>query len=356
MKQNKIYIIAIMAATCCLSACSSSDEAADVASQEVALHIATDIVPMAGTSNTRVNDAGDSFLSGDLIRLKMITPYVNMGETGSHTWSSTVDNFYLLTWTGASSNWSNSLSGKNFDINGDGSIDASGPGLSYLPQQTPYVFTANTFSECKTYKYTDTKAWVEYRNVFYADQSMQANYRASDLLWAQTIMQTGTDNIRLSFNHVMSCLQVTIDNKSGTALSAPVVTLEGVPDIDGGEVVVSNKYANKDVNYSTKYGYGYVSYVSDTDNGNAVGLAELSADGTTMNLVKFADIAQTGTYIGYKYGDTGSVYRFIVPPFTGSNVKVWIRDGARRYSISLGDNFTFKPSTCHTVTFTIPAN
>jgi hypothetical protein len=357
MKKKVIYVLSLMAVAGTFSACSSdSSVAPDDTAKEVALKITSDIVPMQGDAVTRVNDAGDSFESGDVIRLKLITPYVNMGETGSHTWESTDDNFYLLSWQGASSNWGTSLAGKNFDINGDGNAESSGPGLTYLPQQTPYVFTANTFSECRGYMITSSKYWVEYRNVFYADQSTQSNYHSSDLLWAQTIMQTGTENVRLSFSHVMSCLEVTIANNSGTDLTSPVVTLEGVPDIDRGEVVVGNQYANKDVNYiaGVKYGYGYVSYVSDAgDNGKAIGLAELSSDGTTMSCVRFADIDKTGTYTGYKYAD--NVYRFIVPPFTGSGVKVWLRDGARRYSISLGDNFTFAPSTCHQVKLTIPA-
>jgi hypothetical protein len=363
MKKQLTYLFALACTAACLSACTDSDDAAGTEPRLTSLHLTTEITPMTGDAPTRVNDAGNSFVEGDLIRLKMITPYVNMGETGSHTWSSTQDNFYLLKWVGATSNWSTDI--RNFDIDGDGALETA-PSFSYLPQQTPYVFTANTWSECVGYEFFSTSGGfrVDYKNVFYADQSTQAHYRSSDLLWAQTIMQTGTDNVHLCFNHVMSCLEVTVDNQSGTELGSPVVTLEGVPDIDQGEVVVGNKYSKYDYNvlYSKqKYCAGYVSQTTDdSENGKALGIASLSSDGTTLNLVRFTTdattdgkVANTGTYIGYNTGT--NVWRFIVPPFKGSNVKVWLRDGARRYSISMGDGFTFEPSKCYKVTFSIAA-
>ena len=359
--KNCIYILSLCVGVSLLNACSSDETTADDVQQLTAIRLTTDIVPMNGDNQTRVNDEGTSFLPGDLIRLKMITPYVNMGETGSHTWSATQDNFYLLKWNSATADWDNKISDKGFDVDGNGSFGDNGPSLTYLPQQTPYVFTANTWSECVNYKIQSDVSRVEYKNVFYADQSTQAHYRSSDLLWAQTIMQTGTDNVRLSFSHVMSCLQVTIDNQSGTSLTDPVVTLEGVPDIDLGEVVVGNYYSQYDVNLAVKYGSGAVSKITDkTENGKALGIASISSDGTAMNLVRFTTdattegkVSNTGTYIGYKYAE--NIYRFIVPPFTGSDVTIWLRDGARRYESSLGANFTFSPSQCYKYTFTIPA-
>lgn len=346
---KKLDLIIGMAVWLCGMTACSNEESTEQQKDLISFRLTTEIVPMEGENgiSSRVNDEGNSFLSGDLIRLKLITPYakdLRYSQLGTSTNSASQDNFFLLKWVGASADWSNAISNYGFDVNGNGVAGDNGPSLPYLSQKTPYVFTANTWSECVSFYSTQTSWRIEYKSVFHNDQSIQDNYRASDLLWAQTIMQTATDNVRLSFHHVMSCLEVTLSDAN---ITDAVVSLTGVPNIDRCEVVVGNQYADKDINYGSAFSYAKISY--NAQNGVALGVSSFSSSGLTLKA--FSDMP-TGTYVGYKVSD--STFRFIVPPFTGSNAKIWISTGNKRYSMSLGDNFEFKAGTKHQVSFAVP--
>ena len=178
----------------------------------------------------------------------------------------------------------------------------------------------------------------QYSNVFHADQSREADYKASDLMWAQTIMQTGSYNIHLSFKHVMSALMVTVVPGEGKDISKDaVLTLEGMPDIDQCEVIVGDYYAAKSKVNSNNYGYLNKHSCTVDENGMALGVAVISDNDKKATRKAFKDIDQTSTYTAYN--NDNKIYRLIVPPCTlTKNATFWLRDGGKRYTATLSQH------------------
>ena len=89
---------------------------------------------------------GTGFTDGDFIRIKVICPYVTSSEYGEQTYGASYDSFWLLKSDGGSS-WGTLSASDGCDINGD-YLDSGSQSMSslYLSQQTPYVFTAQTWS------------------------------------------------------------------------------------------------------------------------------------------------------------------------------------------------------------------
>ena len=204
--------------------------------------LSSSIVSFEGEQQTKVNLAGNGFEDGDMIRIKVICPYVSSQEAGESTYGGTYDGFWVQKWSG--SVWTSITVSDGFDFNGDyqksGGSSIIGQVLS---QQTPYVFTASTWTEEKVFK-IGGKMVVQYANVFHADQSNPTNYKASDVLWAQNFMQTATDMIHFDFHHVMAALKITVADDVPLSDKA-VLTIENMPDIDQAEIIVGDMFAAK---------------------------------------------------------------------------------------------------------------
>ena len=361
MKMNKIYtpFIALLLVAC------QADELQPAQQQTGTLSFTTSVQQFESGANTRAeNDVtlGDAnFVAGEKIKIKIVCPVSDRVELGEDTYSGSFDGFYLLKWhadTLATLTYND-----GYDINGDYSASDSPDIYSrYLAQPTPYVFTAQSWSEEQVFiagTTTNEKRVEQYSNVFHANQSLLANYRASDLIWAQTVMQTGCYNVHLSFKHVMAVLLITID---GAISDDAVLTVTDMPDIDQTEVIVGDYFACKsqvnasgsgyDCSYKTKS-----SITAEADNGKALGIAVVDDNTPTVKRVAFADINQSATYTAYRVPNTNT-FRLIVPPCVIKNATIWLRTGENlknRYSMPLnsGSSFTPEAGTRYHLTMTI---
>jgi hypothetical protein len=192
----------------------------------------------------------------------------------------------------------------------------------------------------------------QYSNVFHANQTKEANYKASDLMWAQTIQQTGSYNVHLSFRHVMSALLVTVDANASLGISDDaVLTLEDMPDIDQAEVIVGDYYAAKSKVNSNDYGYKSKHACTKDDNGKVIGVAVVDDSQKRAYTKPIGSVAQTGTYTACHVGQRA--YRLIVPPGTLSKqATFWLRDGEKRYSMSLSQT-SFEAGKLYKITMKI---
>ena len=351
MKIDKIlsFGIAIM-----LSGCSAYETPQEQQAPGT-LAFTTSVEDFEGASRTRTNIAGKAFENGDKIKLKIICPFSANTEHGETTDGNSFDAFWLLKWN--SNQWTTLTAQDGYDINGDYSPSAS-PDIygRYLAQQTPYVFTAQTWSEEQIFIAGGGTRVEQYSNVFHANQSKEADYKASDLMWAQTIQQTGSYNVHLSFKHVMAALLVTID---GNISNNAVLTLEGMPDIDQAEVIVGDYYAKQSKINSNTYGYQAKHQCGVDNNGKVIGIAVVDDSEKKALTKSLSDIAQTATYTAYNEGgkteggNTYRLYRLIVPPCKlTNNATFWLRDGEKRYSMPL-DLKTFEGGKLYKVTMKI---
>ncbi len=333
MKISKILYLTIATV---LMSCTANEVTQQ--EQQGVLSITTSVEDFEGESRTRTNIEGTAFENGDKIKLKIICPFSSHTEFGETTYGNSFDAFWLLKWDYTSKSWGTLEKSDSCDVNGDYSPSA-GPNLfeRYLAQPTPYVFTAQTWSEEQIFMAGGTRV-EQYSNVFHADQSREADYKASDLMWAQTIMQTGSYNIHLSFRHVMSALMVTVVPGEGKDISKDaVLTLEGMPDIDQCEVIVGDYYAAKSKVNSNNYGYLNKHSCTVDENGMALGVAVISDNDKNATRKAFKDIDQTSTYTAYNTDN--KIYRLIVPPCTlTKNATFWLRDGGKRYTATLSQH------------------
>jgi len=274
------------------------------------------------------------------MKLKVICPYITREQLAESTWGNTFDSFWLMKWTG--SGWTAITSADKVDVGADyaysNAFDITGRTEA---QNTPYVYTASTWSENVLFVANGT-LYSQYSYIFQADQSKEENYLKCDLLWAQTYMQTGSWNIHLAFNHVMACLKIDISALGLTG--TPVVTLEGMPDIDQREVVVGDYYAERSL---TNHAYGYKDKSSCTKeyNGKVLGVAVINESQKKAVVYPMAGnrgydtaastdrVANTGTYTAHRDGD---YFYLIVPPCSLETYPtIWIRDGEKRYSYTM---------------------
>lgn len=341
--------------------------------------ITSSLEPFAGEVATKVNVEGNNFIDGDYIRLKIICPFVSSTERGETTDGNSYDAFYYLKRSGSS--WVRVTSADKFDITGTYSYNSSPDIASYYEaQQTPYVYVATTFSEERRFV-AGGNLYDHLTPVFHADQSKEKHYRASDVLWAQTFMQTGAWNIHLSFRHKMACLDITIDDtylpdteyeEDGETIKTPsqkisanaVLTLEGMPDIDQAEIVVGDYYADAS-KVNSGYGYRQKSSCSYENNGKVLGIAVNDhADGRAKvapltgsptpggaHSSVVATVPNTATYTAYK--QELKHYRIIVPPCVlEAKAVFWLRDGSRRFSVAL-DELSFVEGALYAVTLNL---
>ena len=337
MKINRYYY-ALMAMCCVMLIVACSADTIETVPQQAALQFSTSVERFAGEAITRSNIDDNAFVDGDKIKLKLICPDIaNRIQLGESTNSGSFDGFYLLKWN--TGEWVTLTANDGYDINGDYSSSAS-PDIykTYLAQPTRYVFTAQTWSEEQIFIAGNGTRVEQYSNVFHSDQSREADYKACDLMWAQTIMQTGSYNIHLSFKHVMSALMVTVVPGEGKDISKDaVLTLEGMPDIDQCEVIVGDYYAAKSKVNSNNYGYLNKHSCTVDENGMALGVAVISDNDKNATRKAFKDIDQTSTYTAYNTDN--KIYRLIVPPCTlTKNATFWLRDGGKRYTATLSQH------------------
>lgn len=312
--------------------CSSNDE--EAAQLQGVLTFTTSVADFEGEAVTRTNFAGNAFENGDKIKLKVICPFSTHTEFGESTYGGSFDSFWLLKWN--TDNWYTLTAADGYDINGDYSASAS-PNIygRYLAQQTPYVFTAQTWSEEQIFMAGGGTRVEQYSNVFHANQTKAADYKASDLMWAQTIQQTGSYHVHLSFQHVMAALLVTVEADASLGISDnAVLTLEGMPDIDQAEVIVGDYYAAKSKENSNAYGYKSKHSCTVEENGKVIGIAVIDDSKQMAYNKSLSTIEQTATYTAYNAGD--KAYRLIVPPCQlATPATFWLRDGEKRYSMTL---------------------
>lgn len=294
---------------------------------------------------TRVNVAGDSFVSGDLIRVRIIAPFVSSNEYGESTWGGTYDNFRIWQWSANHANWATVGADRGFDFDND--LYPSGASSSIImPQATPFIFTATTWTEEIHYVLSTPgqpggTLVSSFSNIFKADQRKEENYRASDVLWAQQYMQTGTDHVRLSFEHKMAALLIDIsdfESELDKTANAPevVLTLENMPDIDQQEVTIGNYYAEK-MKSKIAYGDYYRTMCTYANNGKVLGIVVPNETLGYLEQIAFTDarIPQTGVYTAYRQDvDT---FLLIIPPYTVQDATptLWLRQGEKRWSAPL---------------------
>lgn len=347
MKINKIFFLGL---AMLLAACSADDATQEQQSSGI-LSFSTTIENFEGEDITRTNFDGNAFENGDKIKLKIICPFSTHTEFGETTYGNSFDAFWLLKWD--TNQWANIVAKDSFDINGDYSPSSS-PNIyeRYEAQQTPYVYTAQTWSEEQIFIAGSSTRVEQYSNVFHANQTKPADYKASDLMWAQTIQQTGSYNVHLSFKHVMAALLVTINDSTNLGISDnAVLTLEGMPDIDQAEVIVGDYYAAKSKVNSNNYGYKSKHSCTQAENGAVIGVAVVDDSQAKAYTTPIDNIQQDGIYTAYNAGS--KTYRLIVPPCTLSNkATFWLRDGEKRYSMQLTQT-TFEAGKLYKVKMTI---
>jgi len=332
------------------------------------------------TPSTRAKMDGTGFEKGDMMRLRIIAPFSSATEYGESTWSGSYDNWRLFEWhTGAdadlpaktgrwyylgynySSSSSSSKSSKSehsgeFDINND-YYPSNAPTDLYLPQATPYVFTATTWTEEVRHIIPKGNAGgtsiLSFSNVFKADQRKMANFKSSDVLWAQSYVETGSENVFLNFEHKMASLLITIDAEYNSLLDSNiefVLTLENMPDIDQQEVVIGNYYyfTKKSVHTGYSYNDWQRSNCDKTDNGKVLGICYVDQTKSQLQRKAFVALDQTGVYSAYKVKDRTDLasgydgdlhqYLLIIPPYTvpdGITPTLCLRNGEKRWKAAL---------------------
>lgn len=366
MNKTGIKYIAFAAALLALASCESeiATEQADKLSFtfDASQNLQSDIVPFTedGAPQTRTTFAGDQFESGDLIKMRIVAPFTSSVEWGEYTDGNTHDNFWILQWNGSHpTNWGSISSNRGFDLNGDFSASSSSS-IWTLSQGTPYIFTASTWTE-EIHSIVSTQGkpggdvYTWFYNVFKADQHKLSDYKSSDVMWAQQFMQTGTENIHLSFNHKMAALCIDISAfKDSLDLTEEtdeiVLTLENMPDIDQQEIVIGNYYAGaikgKGSNragdskyYRPNYGDWQRTACSREDNGKVLGISVINEAQAKVEQVAFTSPSrqQNATYTFYHVKGNTSYY-LIIPPYTvPEDVKptLWLRQGTKRWSAEL---------------------
>lgn len=324
-----------------------------------------------GTS-TRVNTAGDSFRTGDLIRIRIIAPFVTDTQYGESTWGGTYDNFRIWQWAANDAQW-NTVGNIGFDFNND-LYPGSASGAITIPQATPFVFTATTWTEEIHFVLStpgqDGGTFVStFSNIFKADQREETDYRASDVLWAQQYMETGVDRIYLSFEHKMAALKIDVREFASelTGTEEVILTLENMPDINQQEVTIGNYYAER-MKDKRAYGDYYRTKCTYAENGKVLGIVVPDETKGHLEQIPFTDsrISQEGVYTALKgessiSGTEAGFFYLIIPPYTvpdGVTPTLWLRQGEKRWSapLTLPANRTFEMGKRYKVEMTLPSS
>ena len=350
MKKTTSHIILQLLSLVALCSCSSQGGDEPVAYEP--LQFTSSIIPYDGDAHSRVNTAGYAFLTGDLIRIKVICPFVSGAQYGE-TWNGSFDAFWLLKRT--IGGWGPLTAADGCDVNGDYRDSGSSAMSQQIhSQQTPYVFTAQTWGLERKFCTSAGKLVLQYTPVFHADQSREENYRASDILWAQSYLQTGSESVHFDFYHKMAALCITID---GDISENAVLTLEGMPGIDQAEVIIGDYYAARS-KINSDFGYKQKNVCTVENNGKVLGVGVNTATAAyTMpltgnpNPAGRATVPNDGIYTAFNAG--AKVYRLIVPPCElPVNAVVWLRDDDKRWKSTL-EQVKFEEGVLYNITIKI---
>ena len=342
MKIEKyIYMFLLGANVLWLCGCSQSDDVVVTATETVSFDVSLE--PFEGETKTRTSEDGLAFENGDQFRMKIICPHTGSHQSGE-TWG-----YYNFTLDGSSTGFSTTTE----------------------VQSTTYVYTAQNTTGTRVFVVGDYR-YTRPSNFFCADQSKLKYFKQSDVVWAQSVRQTGAREVHLTFYHKVAKLDITIDDSNlkqtteegETAFPLSdnaILTLEGMPDIDGAEIVVGDYYA--DESYESEiYSYKQKASCSYENNGKVLGIevidetnkrskiASMTGNPTPggANSEVYAMVANTATYTCYKTS-VSKHYMLYVPPCTlTENAVFWVRDGERRYSATL-QQLKFEEGVCYKV-------
>lgn len=338
-----------------MAACSSTDNDELAQPRLGVLQLTASVSDFEGMPLTRTNIAGNAFAVGDRMKLKIICPFSDHTEFGETTYGHSADALWLMKWNGTA--WTPIVASDQVDVEGQYAYtDAPNLFSQYEAQQTPYVYTASTWSENILF-ISNGSMYSQYSYVFHADQTEENDYLSSDLLWAQSYMQTGSYNVHLSFQHVMACLKIAIPESFS---ASAVVTLEGMPAIDQREVVVGDYYAGKS-KVNSGFGYQQKCSCAKEYNGQVLGVA-VNDDAQRKAIVypmtgnpnpnSLPAIPNDGVYTAYRDAASCCYYLIVPPCKLSEKARFWIRDGERRYSYEL-QTVEFKQGEQYPVTITL---
>lgn len=284
---------------------------------------------------TRTSDDGLSWEAGDKFRMKIICPHTNDHQNGE-SWGSS---FYTITLNGSQTYVSSSI--------------------TTMAQATTYVFSAQNTTGNRIFV-VDKYRYNRPSNFFHADQSKLDNFKGSDVVWAQAVRQTGAQEVHLNFKHKVAKLDIWIDDaalvdESGQPVpfsQGAVLTLEGMPDIDGAEIVVGDYYADQGYE-DQNYCYRQKASCSYENNGKVLGIEVIEEDMRRSSIAPFSGgpaelggqysrllspVANDAVYTAYCAGrvDGRLHYMMYVPPCVLEQKAVfWLREGQRRFSAPL---------------------
>lgn len=338
MKQHTLFTHSlILAATIAAAGC-SGDDIDLLPPQDDGVTLKLSLAPFKGELALRTSTDGLSMENGDKFRMKVICPHTDDHQSGE-LWSS---GYY------------------GFTIDGTGSTYISS-GQSVEAQATTYVYTAQNTTGTRIFVVNNYR-YTRPSNFFCADQSKLEHFKQSDVIWAQAIRQTGAKEVHLMFTHKVARLDITIDDEALTQTvdgvpqpypltDAALLTLEGMPDIDGAELVIGDYYADRGYE-NDSYSYREKASCSYENNGHVLGIEVLEetpkrrssiatltggpANPGGANSRVVGTVSNTATYTAYADPDQRLHYLLYVPPCVLTQKAVfWLRDGERRYSATL---------------------
>ena len=331
-----------------------ADDDAELLPSDDGVTVKISLTPFEGEHAMRTSTDGLNLVVGDRFRMKIICPHTDAHQSGE-LWSS---GFYEFTID-------------KFSVDNSREIYISG-GQTIESQATTYVYTAQNTTARRIFVVNDYR-YNRPSNFFCADQSKEEHFKQSDVIWAQAVRQTGAKEVHLMFSHKVARLDITIDDSGltqdveGVPTPYPLsprthLTLEGMPDIDGAELVVGDYYA--DQCYENEiYSYREKASCSYENNGRVLGIEVLEETPKRRSSIApitgcptpggdnskvLTPVPNTATYTAYN--DRPRHYLLYVPPCVlDAKAVFWIRDGERRYSAPLSVT-TFEEGKLYPVT------
>lgn len=313
--------------------------------------------PFDGEPVTRTTVDGLGFEGGDQIRFKIICPNSKTHELGER-WSS----YYTISVP------TNLDSNTSFFMpkgpNDDGSFG------SYESQATTYIYTAQNTTGTRIFVVGDYR-YSNLSNFFFADQSKLEHFKRSDVVWAQAVRQTGAREVHFNFKHKVAKLDITVEDYEAFLSEKSILTLEGMPNIDGAEIVVGDYYADESYedysyNYRTKASCKYenngkvigIEFIDEAHSKSAVNAMTGNPypAGGSHNNGEYDKVPNTGTYRAYHDSSDTKHFMLYVPPcILEQKSVIWLRDGSKRYSVAL-DQLEFKEGYCYNLKIKIGEN
>lgn len=335
-----------------LSGC--ADEAVDETSSlngDVMLRLSLD--DFEGDAATRTTKEGTAFEGTETFRMQIICPHSSHHENGE-PWTTSYHTIELPKATKSGTSW------------------VYGTVSSYEAQATTYIYSAQNTIGNRIFVIGDDR-YVRPSNFFYADQSKLEQLKKSDVVWAQAIRHTGAREVHLNFKHKVAKLDITIDDsKIATKFTNDaILTIEGMPDIDGAEIVVGDYYAD-DSYQDESFSYRQKASCSYENNGKVLGIEVIDDDakrskvwpmsgnpsdpgGTNSLVFGSTPVPNNGVYTAYHDPENAKRFILYVPacdldPNTegGKNAVFWLREGTARYSVVL-DRTKFEEGVCYKI-------